>query len=164
MPLRRATADDLEFLVDLAADESVAAYLYPGAGERDALEERIAAANEPEGLWLIVYTDGARLGALELSIVSLRSRLASLSRVMVAPASRRHGVAVASVRAICRMAFQEHGLHRVQAEVYGDNVAGQRLFERAGFTREGVRRRAYWRREQWLDGVLFGLLAEELAS
>jgi RimJ/RimL family protein N-acetyltransferase len=60
------------------------------------------------------------------------------------------------------VALVDCGLHRIEAQVYGDNVAGQRLFERAGFRREGIRRRAYWRRAQWLDGVLFGLLAEEL--
>ena len=27
----------------------------------------------------------------------------------------------------------------------------------------GIRQRAYWRRGGWLDGVLFGLLAEELS-
>jgi hypothetical protein len=26
-----------------------------------------------------------------------------------------------------------------------------------------VRRRAYWRRDRWLDGVMYGLLDEELA-
>ena len=30
-----------------------------------------------------------------------------------------------------------------------------------GFTREGVRRKAYWRNDEWVDGVLYGLLAEE---
>jgi RimJ/RimL family protein N-acetyltransferase len=60
------------------------------------------------------------------------------------------------------MMVVEHGLHRIETQVYGDNLRGQRLFERAGFMREGTRRRAYWRREQWLDGVYYGLLAEEL--
>jgi RimJ/RimL family protein N-acetyltransferase len=63
----------------------------------------------------------------------------------------------------CRHALHDHDMHRVQAECYGDNPAAHRLFERAGFTREGTRRRAYWRRGGWLDGVLFGLLAEELS-
>ena len=34
--------------------------------------------------------------------------------------------------------------------------------ERAGFTREGVRRRAYWRDDEWVDGVLYGLVSEDL--
>jgi RimJ/RimL family protein N-acetyltransferase len=28
--------------------------------------------------------------------------------------------------------------------------------------REGVRRKAYWRNDAWVDGVLFGLVAEDL--
>jgi len=36
--------------------------------------------------------------------------------------------------------------------------------ERVGFVREGVRRKAYWRNEQWVDGVLYGLVAEDLAD
>jgi RimJ/RimL family protein N-acetyltransferase len=27
---------------------------------------------------------------------------------------------------------------------------------------EGIRRQAYWRRGRWIDGVMFGILAEEL--
>ena len=61
------------------------------------------------------------------------------------------------------MALADHGLHRIQAEVYGDNFAAQALFERAGFVREGTRRQAYWRRGRWQDGVLFGMIAEELS-
>ncbi len=32
------------------------------------------------------------------------------------------------------------------------------------FTREGVRRKAYWRNGEWVDGVLYGALAEEVAD
>jgi RimJ/RimL family protein N-acetyltransferase len=81
---------------------------------------------------------------------------------MVDPDARRQGVAATALRLACRLVLTEHGFHRVQAETYGDNLAAQRLFARVGFTREGVRRRAYRRREQWLDGVLFGILADEL--
>jgi RimJ/RimL family protein N-acetyltransferase len=35
------------------------------------------------------------------------------------------------------------------------------VFERAGFMREGVRRRAYDRAGAWQDGVSFGLLADD---
>ena len=34
--------------------------------------------------------------------------------------------------------------------------------ERSGFTREGVRRKAYLRNDGWVDGVLYGLVAEDL--
>ena len=94
------------------------------------------------------------VGALGLRVVTPRSRICNVTRLMVDPSLRRRGIGRAAVRAACRLALVEHAYHRLQAETYGDNLAGQRLFEAAGFTREGVRRMAYWRREQWLDGVL----------
>jgi RimJ/RimL family protein N-acetyltransferase len=81
---------------------------------------------------------------------------------MVDPVVRRAGIGARAVWLACHCVLVEHGFHRVQTESYGDNLAAHRLFERVGFVREGVRRRAYWRREQWIDGVLYGMLAEEL--
>ena len=86
-----------------------------------------------------------------------------MSRVMVRPDRRRSGIAGTAIELACAHALVDHGMHRVQAECYGDNPAAHRLFERAGFTREGIRRRAYWRRGGWLDGIMFGLLAEEFS-
>ena len=37
--------------------------------------------------------------------------------------------------------------------MYGFNHAAQRVFERAGFIREGVRCRAYDREDGWQDGI-----------
>jgi RimJ/RimL family protein N-acetyltransferase len=82
---------------------------------------------------------------------------------MIVPRRRGAGIGSQAVRLACGLAFAQGGMHRVQAEVYSDNLASQRLFERVGFTREGVRRRAYWRRDRWLDGVMYGLLDDELA-
>ena len=46
-------------------------------------------------------------------------------------------------------------------EIYGFNERAMRHAERAGFMREGVRRKAYWRNEEWVDGVLYGLVVED---
>ncbi len=56
----------------------------------------------------------------------------------------------------------ELGFHRLQLEIYGFNERAQRHAERAGFIREGVRRRAYWRHDEWVDGVIYGLVREDL--
>ena len=42
----------------------------------------------------------------------------------------------------------------LQLEIYGFNERAMRHAERAGFVREGVRRKAYWRNDEWVDGVL----------
>jgi RimJ/RimL family protein N-acetyltransferase len=63
---------------------------------------------------------------------------------------------------VARHLIEELGFHRVQLECYGFNAAAVRVFERAGFTYEGVRRAAYRRHGAWNDGVLLGLVAEDL--
>lgn len=162
--LRLAEQDqDLEFLSALAHDPAVEPYLAPGRGEPHALAELASLASEPPaGLYLIEAPRTQPVGGLALAVVNRRSRICEVTRVMLRPDARGAGYASAAVRLAARTALVDHGLHRIEAQVYGDNLAGQRVFDRSGFTREGIRRRAYWRRGQWLDGVRFGMLAEEL--
>jgi RimJ/RimL family protein N-acetyltransferase len=63
--------------------------------------------------------------------------------------------------------FQRHllddlGYHRLQLEIYGFNERAMAHAERAGFIREGVRRKAYWRNDEWVDSVIYGLVQEDL--
>ena len=81
---------------------------------------------------------------------------------MLHPDYRGRGVGVAGVSLLARHLIRELGFHRVQLECYGFNHAGIRLFERAGFVREGLKRKAYWRHGGWADSVLFALLDEDL--
>lgn len=165
--LRPASTGDLRYLSELAGDPQIEPFLAPGAGAPERLEAVLSQADAdggPSGLFVIDSESGQPLGGLALQLISRNSRICELTRLMVDPAARGSGVGAQAVALACRWALVEHPFHRVQAETYADNVAAQRLFERVGFVREGVRRRAYWRRDQWLDGVLFGILAEELGE
>ncbi len=159
--LRRSSrGDDLAFLSALAGDPTIEPFLAPGRGELESLRE-LASAEPPFGVY-VIEVDGGRVGGLALTRASRRGSICEISRVMVQPNVRGVGVATEAVRATCRLVLVEHGLHRIETQVYEDNLASQRLFERAGFRREGTRRSAYWRRERWLGGIYYGLLAEEL--
>jgi RimJ/RimL family protein N-acetyltransferase len=73
--------------------------------------------------------------------------------------ARGRGLATRAVRAAAREAFAS-GLWRIEANVRIGNEASERVLERAGFTREGVRRR-YLRHEGGrVDATLFSLLAD----
>jgi RimJ/RimL family protein N-acetyltransferase len=166
LSLAPATEDDLPFLSELAADPEVEPFLAFGAAEDERLRALLHApgpAPDSTALLRIESDHGEALGALALSLVNPRSRICDISRVMIRPDRRRSGIAGAAIELACAHALLDQGMHRVQTECYGDNRAAHRLFERVGFTREGIRRRAYWRRGGWLDGVMFGLLAEEFS-
>jgi RimJ/RimL family protein N-acetyltransferase len=47
-------------------------------------------------------------------------------------------------------------------KIYGFNERALAHAERVGWVREGVNRKAYWRHDQWVDGVMFAILEEEL--
>jgi len=101
-------------------------------------------------------------GGLAYAVQNRRSRIAYLYGVMLDPQARGQGLAERAVRLVAAHLIRNAGYHRVQLEVYAFNERALRLFERAGFVREGAKRKAYWRHGAWHDGVMFGLVEEDL--
>jgi RimJ/RimL family protein N-acetyltransferase len=163
LSIRRATADDLDFLVELTNDEDVEPYMGAYAARtREALSEEVARSErEPDAFGrFVIEVDGARAGMLGFHRVSEANRIAHLEKFAVHRDFR--GVGVEAARLFCRHLFVDLGYHRLELEIYGFNERAQRHAERLGYVREGVRRRAYLRHGEWQDGVLYGLLSEEV--
>jgi ribosomal-protein-alanine N-acetyltransferase len=72
--------------------------------------------------------------------------------------ARGRGIATRSVEAAVAHAFA-NGIYRVEAHVRIGNVASERVLERAGFEREGVKRRFLRHRGDRVDATLFARLA-----
>lgn len=163
--IRRATEEDVSFLTELVTDDEVAPYLAAvrpaSADEIRALIEQAAADPEASGVY-VIEADGEPCGTMSFERVNRRSRIAGLGGLAVLPRFRGRGVADEAARLFQRHLFDDHGFHRLQLEVYAFNERALRHSERVGFVREGVRRKAYWRNDTWVDGILFGLVAEDL--
>jgi RimJ/RimL family protein N-acetyltransferase len=161
--VRRAIPEDVPFLVGLVTDEDVAPFL---AAVRATTEAEIGAEvarslAEPEDFGVMVFAvEGERAGTATWERVNRRSEIASVGAFAIDPAFR--GVGDEAARVLQRHLIHEVGLHRLQIEIYGFNDRALRHAERAGWVREGVRRKAYRRGDEWVDGVLFGLVAEDL--
>ncbi len=169
--LRAASLEDVAYLVALGQRSEIADFLaavtpwaeadvraaIAAAADDRAAQGRFVLEVEHEGAW-------QRAGGLAFSMQNERSRIAHLFGVMVDPAFRSRGLGERAVRLLTTHLVRDLGYHRVQLEAYGFNEAALRLFERAGFVREGVKRRAYWRHGAWQDGVVFGLVEEDLRA
>ncbi len=167
--LRRAEPADVEFLAELLAHEEIEPYLAVvrarDAEEVQAEVERSLAEPQAFGRFVIeVLEDGdwRRAGACGFEVANRRSRIANLGGLAVHPAFRGRRLADEAARLLQRHLLRELGYHRLQLEIYGFNERAIRHAERAGFVREGVRRKAYDRYGGWVDGVLFGLVREDL--
>jgi RimJ/RimL family protein N-acetyltransferase len=76
------------------------------------------------------------------------------------PEARGRGLATRATRAMAREAFAS-GISRIEANVRIGNDASERVLERAGFTREGVKRRLLRHGDGRADATLFSLLPDE---
>lgn len=78
----------------------------------------------------------------------------------VSPDSNGRGYATVAVRRMTALAFDELGLHRVQAETLVHNTRSQKVLLRAGFTRYGLAPLYLKIAGQWQDHVMYQLLAD----
>jgi RimJ/RimL family protein N-acetyltransferase len=164
--IRRARDDDVDFLVELASHEDVEPFLGAVAAKQrtDVATEIARSLAEPHDFGrFVIEVDGARAGAMGFELVNRRSRIAHLERLAVHPEFRGRRLADTAARQLQRHLVVDLGYHRLELEIYGFNQRALAHAERAGFVREGTRRRAYRRHGAWVDGVLHALLAEELA-
>jgi RimJ/RimL family protein N-acetyltransferase len=160
--IRPAGDHDLAFLVELYGDEDVRPFLAAsGSYDTDGIAAKLAQDPESGGL-LVVELDGDRAGAMGWELRNRRSRIVHVSGVAVHPRHRGRRVADDAARLLQHHLIRELGHHRIELEIYGFNERAQRHAERAGFVREGVRRQAHAGADGWIDGVLYGLVAEDL--
>jgi RimJ/RimL family protein N-acetyltransferase len=163
--VRRATADDVDWLCALYDDPDVEPFLGGGrAKDRDAVAAEIERSQrEPERFGrLILELDGERAGAMGFREVSDVHRIAQLEALAVHSSFRRRGIADEGAHLLLCYLLLELGYHRLELACYGFNDAAIRHAERVGFVREGVKRKAYMRHGEWQDAVLFALLREDL--
>jgi RimJ/RimL family protein N-acetyltransferase len=162
---RRADLDDLDFLVELMSHDEVEPFLAAvRVRDRDDLREEVERSlAEPEEFGrFVIEVDGVRAGAMGFRVVNERSRIADLGGLAVHPDFRGRRVADEAARQFQRHLLLDLGYHRLQMEIYGFNERAQAHAERAGWVREGIRRKAYDRHGEWVDGVLYGIVREDL--
>lgn len=160
--IRRAAAQDVDFVVELYNDEEVRPFLAgEGSYDREGVAARIGLAPDEGGI-VVIELDGEPAGAMAWELRNRRSRIVHVGGVAVHPRFRGRRLADDAARLLQHHLIRELGFHRIELEIYGFNERAQRHAERAGFVREGVKRKAYARDGGWVDGVLYALVEEDL--
>jgi RimJ/RimL family protein N-acetyltransferase len=163
--LRRAESGDLDFLVELMTHEEVEpfmAVIRPRDREGVQAEIERSLAEPQEFGRFVIEVDSRPAGLMGFEVANRRSRIANLGSLAVHPDFRGRRLADRAARLFQLHLLDDLGYHRLQLEIYGFNERAQRHAERAGFVREGVRRKAYDRHGEWVDSVIYGLLREDL--
>jgi ribosomal-protein-alanine N-acetyltransferase len=104
---------------------------------------------------VIVDDSGRVVGRITLNGI-VRGPFQSCSMgYWVSTTDNGRGLATAAVRDIKCVAFEELGLHRIQAETLLHNIGSQRVLERNGFVRIGMAPTYLNIAGQWQDHILY---------
>jgi len=110
----------------------------------------------------IVARDGDRLvGSCGLHQFSHIDHSAVFGLMIGEVEAQNHGYGSEATKLMVQLGFEEFNLHRIELAVYDFNPRAIRVYEKAGFVREGVRREAAWRDGQYRDVLVYSILRAE---
>lgn len=165
--LRTVEIADVPALYAVFADPRVMRYWSSAPmeeiAEAEALQADIAAMMRDDTLyqWGIEPLDGAGLiGTVTLYRIDVAHRRGEIGFAL-GGAHWGRGYASEAVGAVVAHAFEERGLHRLEADADPRNGASLRVLEKLGFVREGLARERYQLYGELQDSVMLGLLAPE---
>lgn len=104
---------------------------------------------------------GRLLGGVGLNFINRVHQIANLG-YWVRTSATGKGVATRATRLMARFGFEQLRLHRIEIHAAVENIASQRVAEKAGAVREGVLRKRLLLRGESRDSVLFSLIPEDL--
>jgi RimJ/RimL family protein N-acetyltransferase len=163
--VRYPTADDIEIIEPEFVDPEIGgeAGLPPVGAEMlvAALATEIPRMRD-QGLlcpYVIEGPDGDLLGGVALHHFDPMRDTLEVGYWLLREA-RGRGVATRSVQATVDHAFA-NGIFRMEAHVRLGNTASERVLERLGFEREGIKRKYLRHDDERVDATLFSLLAPD---
>lgn len=122
--------------------------------------------NQMNGLCCIfgmfIQESGLLVGRIALTAISGGAFLNAYLGYAIDQAHTGRGFATIAVNHVVQHAFQQLGLHRIQAGVMPHNQASLRVLEKAGFRKEGLAKRYLCMNGQWEDHVLLAITQEDV--
>ena len=82
-------------------------------------------------------------------------------RIAIGPSGRNRGLGSEATRLIIDYVFQHLPINRIGLEVYAFNPRAIHVYERCGFTREGILRSALYWDGEYHDAILMSILRDE---
>ena len=129
--------------------------------QHQAWFEGIQARNDVVIFGIRLLQDRKLIGSCQLHSVDHVHRSAELQIRIGNTSQRGRGYGLEAVRLLLEFAFNDLNLHRVYLHVFSTNTAAIRLYEKAGFKKEGMLREAAHINGKYIDVAVMGILRDE---
>jgi RimJ/RimL family protein N-acetyltransferase len=111
--------------------------------------------------FIIEKKDGSKIGFIShFTLVHPAGKHLEIGYSLV-PSERGKGYGTEAVEIVVDYLFLSKDIMRVQACTDLRNVASQKALEKAGFKKEGVKRKGFYCRGEWTDDYMYSILREE---
>ena len=164
--LRPWRLEDVPAVAAACQDAEIARWLafvpqpYTEGDARFYVRDCLAAGEDRTPFAITDAATGDVIGSIDMRINQMRTGHIGY---WLAAEARGRGRTTEALLTLSRWGFEELGLGRVELVTDPDNIASQRVAEKAGFTREGILRSILLNRDgSRRDGVMFSLLPADL--
>lgn len=104
--------------------------------------------------------DGLLIGGCSIKEIDYKNSHASLG-LFFGKNHQGKGYGQDSLKEICNYIFQELNLNKVKLRVFSFNTQGIACYKKVGFIQEGIARKEVFRRGEYHDSIIMGLLRSE---
>lgn len=158
------TEDDLEFINRWRNRQEVRRWMPQSRPEtpedtREHYEEFVKGSDD-SGASLLACVDGEPVGMVSLFLVQPDSRHAFVG-AWLEPDAQGAGYGTEAASLLVEYAFDQRNLRKLIAGARADNEPSRTVLERVGFQQEGRQREHYFIEGEYVDRVVYGLLARE---
>lgn len=145
-------------------DQAVCAFSRHG-GETYTVEKARAWIAALEGdatreVWAIYLAGGSlHIGNISLQQIDHINRNAEIAILLGEKSEWGKGYGTEAVAMMLQRGFGELRLHRIFSGVRVDNLAMRRVFEKTGFSQEGILRESVYKNGQFHDVAIYGIIS-----
>lgn len=167
--LQQLSWDDLDKIFEFHSQEEVARHNTIGIPSdkevtrniiRGAIEDQ---SNEPRSVygWSIkLKSNNEFIGETGMSSSNNRFRRGEI-HYHISPEFWAKGYATEVAQRLIKFGFENLNLHRIEAGVATNNQGSIRVLEKAGMSREGLRRKILPIRGDWYDNYMYAILEDD---
>ena len=145
--LRALEEEDLDFLYNIENDETLwevsnTSHPYSRYILKQYLENSYRDIYEVKQLRLVICKNEneAQVGFIDLFDFEPKHERVGVGIVIFSEEEKRKGIATEALRLICNYAFKNLNVHQIFASITEGNEGSIKLFENAGFERNGIKK------------------------
>ena len=162
--LRKITQEDLKILVKWRNTESIwknnTQFVLLNMKDQIKWYSEINQKESNRIMFIINYNQKP-IGVCGLIHLNRVEKSADIAIIIGETKLQNKGIGKECLKKLLEYGFKKLGMHRIGAEVLGENLRSQKFFNEMNFKHEGIFRENMWRGGKWHDTETYSILKNE---